>query len=720
MSIDHNRIKVADLETNQPNKILTTNTIGELEFSDINNIKTDSYNALDYTIAGKALDARQGKILQDTKENSSNKTQDIESNKTSNIFFGSVKAIYDWSMGKFKKKLLDIKDITNLMEVINGEQVYVPLPTDEKLFYSGAADIKILLKNDNQELVPIPVGTRFEITGDRNGGNISPTGEAELYGAVRPLEKSSTAIFIKIAPNTWHIEFINTDMLVYNYSGISWELDYWQNGNRIVTTNDNPITLNLRTNSVKKLPIGCKIEYTQKGNGIITLVPFSGVTLLTNSSLSSVKGETKTLTKIAEDTWTLEGNLPIAGTRVPRTYYINGITGNNAKGVYEDSTRPYLTVDYVLTSANFKDGDIIFLETPTTFAITAIIPFMNCTFKSDVACTLTLAGNNNTKLVKDATSGHLMFDIPNGTLDLRSSVAKTVGEWFSALTINAYNLKSDATFNCNIFYAVNLKILGVFTHNGGTLFGQTNLNGTNNIFINGISSSATSTLFASGTHGFSNIEFNNISCSNSSTYYTVAQYLGNGCRILHGNISCTYPSSYTIVATASSTANQEIIFKNQATVTGKGGYWAYGGITNITGYCTFTNNDTMFFSTAGARTEKIQFYNATIFSKGPIWKDAGRGTILTSFNITFINCTIYVDNALIYGKNEILNNNQEMISNPAIRFIGTNVVYCTVSTANYISFNNGNGTYSGIVMEKIGSLTTNGLINNTITVNNLL
>ncbi|PJJ08666.1 hypothetical protein CLU83_1952 [Flavobacterium sp. 1] len=69
MSTNHNRIKVADLEINQPNRILTTNTFGELEFSDINNIKTDCYNALDYSIAGKALDARQGKILKDLIDN---------------------------------------------------------------------------------------------------------------------------------------------------------------------------------------------------------------------------------------------------------------------------------------------------------------------------------------------------------------------------------------------------------------------------------------------------------------------------------------------------------------------------------------------------------------------------------------------------------------------------------------------------------------------------
>lgn len=69
MSIDHNRIKVSDLETNQPNQILITNDLGQLEFREINNIKIDSYNALDYTEAGKSLDARQGKVLKDLIDN---------------------------------------------------------------------------------------------------------------------------------------------------------------------------------------------------------------------------------------------------------------------------------------------------------------------------------------------------------------------------------------------------------------------------------------------------------------------------------------------------------------------------------------------------------------------------------------------------------------------------------------------------------------------------
>lgn len=42
MSTNHNRINVADLEANQPNKILKTNQNGELEFIDVNNIQTNN------------------------------------------------------------------------------------------------------------------------------------------------------------------------------------------------------------------------------------------------------------------------------------------------------------------------------------------------------------------------------------------------------------------------------------------------------------------------------------------------------------------------------------------------------------------------------------------------------------------------------------------------------------------------------------------------------
>ncbi len=82
MSTNHNRIRVADLEKNQPNKILKTNQNGELEFSDANNLQAESYNALDCTVEGQTLDARQGKVL---KEMIDNKTVNLASDAETQI-----------------------------------------------------------------------------------------------------------------------------------------------------------------------------------------------------------------------------------------------------------------------------------------------------------------------------------------------------------------------------------------------------------------------------------------------------------------------------------------------------------------------------------------------------------------------------------------------------------------------------------------------------------
>jgi len=125
MSANHNRIRVADLEKNQPNKVLTTNHIGELEFSDISNIKTDSYNGLDYTNEGKVLDARQGKILQNTKLTASLST-DIETQITTNItednkVVSRVKLFNWWQWVKSQTQTISgIWNFTNKVTLSSG------------------------------------------------------------------------------------------------------------------------------------------------------------------------------------------------------------------------------------------------------------------------------------------------------------------------------------------------------------------------------------------------------------------------------------------------------------------------------------------------------------------------------------------------------------------------------------------------------------------------
>jgi hypothetical protein len=94
---------------------------------------SDVYNALDCIIAGKVADARQLKVLNDLittlradvnsnttaiglRELSSNKSQDIETDKASTTKFGSVKAFYDWCVGRFQPLLVSGTNI----KTING------------------------------------------------------------------------------------------------------------------------------------------------------------------------------------------------------------------------------------------------------------------------------------------------------------------------------------------------------------------------------------------------------------------------------------------------------------------------------------------------------------------------------------------------------------------------------------------------------------------------
>jgi hypothetical protein len=325
MSIDHNRIKVADLEKNQPNKILTTKTNGELEFSNISDIKIDSYNALDYTVAGKALDARQGKVLKDsvdsltgvvsnkqvalgfTPENSANKIQDIEANKTLATTYPSSKGVYDWGNKTFQKKTTSIKVIDDLVVSRGGSKFYYLQPTDEKLIYSGTDKIYITI--DKSILLDFPVGSKYEITTQ----GLGVIGILNLGGFIGHSKKtisnaSGKIMLTVIAEETIEGIFINPNRLVVKDSSINGQIAMGSSmlDGIKVFDNNNPITATLYDQL--GTPIGSTLSYVQKGDGVVTLNP-NGNTIVTDlTSMTTVKGETRVLTKIDQGVWTAEGS----------------------------------------------------------------------------------------------------------------------------------------------------------------------------------------------------------------------------------------------------------------------------------------------------------------------------------------------------------------------------------------------------------------------------
>lgn len=101
----------------------------------------------------------------------------------------------------------------------------------------------------------------------------------------------------------------NKETVVDTHASIAVTLNanYFSRNKCVLFTNANPIVLTVPTNALEPLPIGSELDFVQQGDGTVT-VGGAGITFVTNLSLSSVKGETRRLRKIAIDTWTVEGN----------------------------------------------------------------------------------------------------------------------------------------------------------------------------------------------------------------------------------------------------------------------------------------------------------------------------------------------------------------------------------------------------------------------------
>jgi len=215
MSTNHNRIKVSDLERNERDKILKTNLDGELEFCDVSNLKTENYNDLDCNTEGKALDARQGKVLKDmidnfntvsfvSKEDISNKSSNIINDSSSNTKYPSVKAVFSWVLENFRLK----------------------------------------------------------------GQNITQS--------------------------------VNT----------TYTLQFGDINETIVFSSDVPSTFVIPLQDSVSFETGHTVKFIQTGDGPVTIAG-AGINFITNQSLTSTKGETRTLTRLGKNIWSIEGQVSL-------------------------------------------------------------------------------------------------------------------------------------------------------------------------------------------------------------------------------------------------------------------------------------------------------------------------------------------------------------------------------------------------------------------------
>lgn len=510
MSTTHNRIKVADLETNQQNKILITNSKGELEFNEINTIKTDSYNGLDYTEEGKALDARQGKVLKDfvqdlqtvisQKEQITNKIQDIEIYKNSTVTFPSVKSIYDWTTNKFKTWVLNINRQT---------------------------------------------GTSYTL-------------------------KAS---------------------------------DY---KNRIIFTNSNPINLTIPSNSDASIPIGAKIEVTQMETGIVT-IGGEGISIISNIPTNMVKGETRILTKIETNTWTMEGNISNEIITTKDVYYISSMYGNDLTAVVGSQEKMFSTLNAavshykanspllsptVMTDYTFKimDGKTYDLTQSVMQSYTGNVnfaQFARVSIISDFACTIRVSNPNTASLILMSDKlgiiqnySRLNIILPIGTLSITGSNPVQISQVSGNYTKQSYQVLGlkVATFNmgqtANMFHFsldygpsdINGKqgtglsfceIVNLNISSSGTLIGAVHKDV--HVKIKNINSNVSHNvifLLSNGTFSFDKIT--------ATTNFNLAAEI-NGI-INHGDIDCSYNSQFQYLGAIGGIGH--VNYKNKCKVKG--------------------------------------------------------------------------------------------------------------------------------------------------------
>ena len=81
----------------------------------------------------------------------------------------------------------------------------------------------------------------------------------------------------------------------------------------ITLTNGSAITLDIATNATVAIPIGTTIPFKQGGAGQVTVTPAGGVTVQSFGNAYKLAGQyaEAVLTKIATDTWAIEGNLVV-------------------------------------------------------------------------------------------------------------------------------------------------------------------------------------------------------------------------------------------------------------------------------------------------------------------------------------------------------------------------------------------------------------------------
>ncbi|MFV5697750.1 hypothetical protein ACM55H_05220 [Flavobacterium sp. ZT3R17] len=506
----------------------------------------------------------------------------------------------------------------------------------------------------------------------------------------------------------WSTSIFQTWILgIETTAGITYTLNIANIYKRTVFTGTNPVALTVPVNSSIAIAIGTKKEFTVQGTGAVT-IGGSGITFV-QTNLVFGTGETFHLTKIDTDTWTVEGNAPASGAKTPYTYYVDLINGNNTTGTYQDASKPFATLDYVMSLTGLVANSKIQLMDTGTYYVNGIFNDKVIEINSDFACTISLVNNPLASAIfSNATN--LKINIPKGIVDFRSTAVKNhSGYWGCKLNITCDTYKMNA--GCYVRATpFNLKA-NTLIHEGGYLIVQGGHDvGLSTILIDTIVSSTGGTLIQSGSYFL--LDFNECNVTSSSNGLMLVEYAGGGdlpIFINHGNYTATTSNAFTYIQSWQPNCTVNINYKNKCKVTGNVRFAMNSGnaIWYFKGNAEYTSTEALIYR----RAFTIVFDTCVFKCKRLTEEMFGFTGWNTQF--TFIDSYIEVDSDFLAFDYASPTDFQV----PSGIFKGHNTVYMKVTPANFIR---ASSTTNNMSINVIGTLKTNGVLQTGVTQNNLI
>jgi len=140
------------------------------------------------------------------------------------------------------------------------------------------------------------------------GGALGAPTEGDITAAGRALLDDATA-----ADQRTTLSAAPLYRTINAQSGTNYTLAATDAVSFITLTNGGAITLDIATNATVAIPIGTTIPFKQGGAGQVTVTPAGGVAVQSFGNAYKLAGQyaEAVLTKIATDTWAIEGNLVV-------------------------------------------------------------------------------------------------------------------------------------------------------------------------------------------------------------------------------------------------------------------------------------------------------------------------------------------------------------------------------------------------------------------------